>query len=176
MRENVELKPCKFCGGKARIIPYKNCSDKMTEGFVIEHVDTYNENFISCPVANNEGEGIGLMVYATEEEAASDWNKAWDNYYCSDYNEELELYKLIVCPDMYNKNFYYVADYEWVENQFFVFVYYERLNEFFKGLKKIFKDKTLGNSSQIKMYKGYVYINLSSLLKGCINLNNIFNQ
>ncbi len=63
-----ELKPCPFCGGKARINKNSFYEDK-TKGFTdhsygVECLDCFTQSF---------------QFYKTEEQAVKDWNRRADN-------------------------------------------------------------------------------------------------
>ena len=56
MNKDAELKPCPFCGGKARLMTY----------------DTYGSHYVKC---DNVSCGIVTWIHTTGEEAVEAWNK-----------------------------------------------------------------------------------------------------
>lgn len=87
--KDVELKPCPFCGGKAKIVccddegnieydPEYEKSPWSGLGYRITH--SHGEN-INCPIAEYgvDEAFIGVFIYDTEQEAAEAWNRRADN-------------------------------------------------------------------------------------------------
>ena len=79
-----KLKPCPFCGGKARIgicddegnIKSDDYEDDPWSGigYIIAHAVEDNDN---CPIAKYQGDDaqMGVYIYDTREEAIAAWNK-----------------------------------------------------------------------------------------------------
>lgn len=80
-----ELMPCPFCGGKASILVCDdegNIHDESYEqdpwsglGYMLQHTREDVPEDIDCPIATSKGEGLGMLIYDTREEATEVWNK-----------------------------------------------------------------------------------------------------
>ena len=78
----AELKPCPFCGGKVKFIILDDEFNIHDEEYAKEpwsglqyglyHDVRENED---CPIANLEGEMLGVYGYDTQEEATEAWDK-----------------------------------------------------------------------------------------------------
>lgn len=64
MQSETELKPCPFCGGKAKI------KSRLTKTFGVDH------RFIACTDCGGQGKGhlFGLPLEAKKEWLAEEWN------------------------------------------------------------------------------------------------------
>ena len=81
-KRSKELKPCPFCGGKLKIIILDdefNVHDEEYEKepwsglqYALFHGVEENED---CPIANHEGEMLGVYGYDTKDEAIEAWNR-----------------------------------------------------------------------------------------------------
>lgn len=78
------LKPCPFCGGKAKIQICDEEGNLRSEeyksdawsglSYVIAHDNKENKD---CPIANHDEDGgiVGTFLYDSEEELIETWNK-----------------------------------------------------------------------------------------------------
>ena len=100
-------------------------------------------------------------------------------------NYELELYRLLVCPDMYDKSFSFVKYMNCGKDKFIVCVDYRCLHDFLVGISEIlgnsvysnFRNKTQKSIGEIN--KEGLLINLLDLIshsKIDIDLENLFPQ
>lgn len=82
-KNSSELLPCPFCGGKVSLLicdDEGNVHDEEYEkdpwsglSYKLEHT-TNDDSSNECPIATDEGEGLGGWSYDTREEAVEAWN------------------------------------------------------------------------------------------------------
>ena len=79
--KDVELKPCPFCGGKAKIVCCEyNMSNIYQSGPEYRIIHSHEEN-MNCPIAQYGiyDALIGVYTYNTKQEAAEAWNRRVNN-------------------------------------------------------------------------------------------------
>lgn len=87
--DEIELKPCPFCGGNVSLVlcdDEGNLHDEAYRehpysglGFMLHHAHEGNPG---CPIARYECDGGilgGVYIYDTEEQVAEAWNRRADN-------------------------------------------------------------------------------------------------
>ena len=90
-------------------------------------------------------------------------------------NYELELYKLIMLPDIYDRNCSYVSELGWENNcQFFIWIPYTHIKDFIDGLVNIFGYELFGDENfKVSLQSDGICIELNELLPD-VNLEAIF--
>ena len=81
-----KLKPCPFCGGKAKFLVLDDEFNVRDENYVedpwsglqygLYHSIEENEG---CPIATEGGMMLGMYGYTTKKSAAKAWNRRADN-------------------------------------------------------------------------------------------------
>lgn len=92
-------------------------------------------------------------------------------------NYELELYKLIMTPDLEDLDLSYIDEMGWVDDMFLVWVSYIWLSDFIEGLKGIFGYGLFDDGGfNANMQSDGVCIDLCEALGSYISIENVFSK
>ena len=86
MNKETELKPCPFCGGKARLITYDTCTCVY---------------YVKCDSASCGIKPV-TWIYTTGEEAVEAWNKMVDDEYAEGICRMSDLKKYVIEKEGYS--------------------------------------------------------------------------
>ena len=90
-------------------------------------------------------------------------------------NEELELYKLIMTPDLDNEDFSYVSEMGWVKDMFLIWIPYGLLEDFMENMVSIFGYGLFDDGAfDANMQSDGVCIDLAEVLGGYLDIESVF--